>query len=236
MSGLQLVETTWNDLWIHMYKKVQEDLVCDVPCHLYDPKKRILLLQIPKNGSTYMVSKLSGMRNLDFPAIYRHEGVGSWIKKLGAEKWNLTDTWAIIRNPYDRLISYYAHQIQHEEIPMDWTFDQFLRKAIADDNPHIWQHRHICDKRGRILVKHVVKYEKGLDEIVKTFDNLGIDVFRGETDKTNMNMIDFDLSEVAGMLTPEVIALIRKEFYVEFKIFEYSDDPVDYMLELSKKK
>ena len=58
MSGLQLVETTWNDLWIDMYKKVQEDIVCDLPCHLYDPKKRILLLQIPKNGSTYMISKL----------------------------------------------------------------------------------------------------------------------------------------------------------------------------------
>jgi hypothetical protein len=195
--------------------------------HIYVPG-RYLVLQIPKTGSTFINKSLIQQRSMDkFKEIYRHEGAGEWIRNIGVEEWLRITTVAVVRNPFDLLLSFYFHQRKHNEIPKDWDFDRAVRELVSKRNPHVYQHPHICNGNNRIIVKHVFKYEQGLGEIMRQLEVLGIKPIKRIDSRVMVNPSPGKplRNQISRYLTNSAVALIQREFARDFELLGYSMDP-----------
>jgi len=202
------------DLYINFYYECMNDY--GRASHIYD-KNKYLFIQIPKTGSTFLWHCFYTGNYPQYlnEKIYRHEGIGSWILELGDK---LPKTFTIIRNPYDRLLSYYLHCTPN--IP----FLDFLKLKVKEKNPHLWQHKHICDKNDKILVDHVFKYEDGMENIMSNIIKCGISPIRTNDPNKQLNSGPKKLSKEEKMeyFNNETIEYISDIFKKDFEIFEYS--------------
>jgi len=150
---------------------------------------RFIFIHIPKTGGTAIARALApmdrkverkGLRrllsHLPLPedpeeAAFRIHVSARWVKaKLPAKLFDGYAKFAVVRNPFDRAVSYYHYLVQNEahhrhEKVKHMTFEAFLeylirRQAFHDDS----QFRMVADAGGKMLVEHILRYESLADD------------------------------------------------------------------------
>ncbi|WP_170761972.1 sulfotransferase family 2 domain-containing protein [Ruegeria lacuscaerulensis] len=102
---------------------------------------------------------------------------------LGEEVWDSVFTFSVVRNPWDRCFSLFNYLQRSENIPMEWSFAQFLHALEkADENtPGFKFHGHrygasdfLLDKDNTVLVDQIVRFEDRDQGLAKVAERLNL--------------------------------------------------------------
>lgn len=124
-------------------------------------KWRTVFIQIPKNASTTIHAKLSNKTDQN----HSHK---SYFDILGEEDMELIETYfsfAVSRNPYDRFISAYEHEVENGNIPLGLSFGDLIKK-IGNDNSTLshlqsffFPQYQFVSIKSIILVDKIIRFE-----------------------------------------------------------------------------
>lgn len=133
----------------------------------------LVFLAVPKTGTTAVEVALMPHADIVFGKHRKHMTARRYHKVIApflADTLNLRpQTMAVIRNPVDRLRSWYRYRKRDDTDDPAYStarlsFDDFIMDVIADDPPlHAQvgnQHRFLCDGTGALLVDHLFAYER----------------------------------------------------------------------------
>jgi hypothetical protein len=101
---------------------------------------------------------------------FRHRTARQIIEEIGGGKWRECFTFAVVRNPWDRVVSHYSYRVQTNQTGLgdgkvgfaDWVRESYsLRNPEFHDKPMMFmpQVDWISDAEGRILVNFVARFE-----------------------------------------------------------------------------
>ena len=144
-----------------------------------------------------------------------YEHISAWEVKnaVGEKVWNEYYKFCVVRNPYDRAISFYY--FRNNQLGINQSFDDFL-----DGEVHNLNHPKYTDWiNGKIMVDKVVRFERLNEDLAEVFNKLnipfdGLNIFKkNNIRKKNTSYKDF--------LNEEQAAKIRKIYSKEFELFDY---------------
>jgi hypothetical protein len=100
------------------------------------------------------------------------------IKKIGWKKWNEYFKFAIIRNPWDRMVSVYCNRKRwYRKMPNfeEWLIQTQIRHQtkFQYDN-EISQLKWIVNKKGKILVDFIGRFERLKEDFQHVCEQIGI--------------------------------------------------------------
>ncbi|SMO60513.1 gamma-glutamyl kinase [Paracoccus laeviglucosivorans] len=188
---------------------------------------RLVLLSIPKTGTTALEQALSPAAEIAFrdrPEI-KHLNHRQFINRirplllpLGTKRF---ESVAVIREPLDWLRSWYRFRSRDELIgrpnsTAHISFEQFLRDYLSagERPPHARlgkQSDFLIDNDGHMTVEHVYRYE-AMDALTAFLSNrLGIKI---ALKRTNVS------PQAATDLPPETEAEMRKALAPEYAVWE----------------
>lgn len=195
-------------------------------------KKRALVsnryftfIQIPKTSSTtvFCCCRQRGLIKKRVNCCH-HEGL------LYLE--NIIDTslpvYAIVRNPFSHIHSYFFHQIKMRELTLDpklsiiSNFENFVLREI--NNVHLQQCRYLESNKG-IKVKIFKMENNDFNDYLIQRHNLDLDL--------NNCVVNYNPKKnrqipiISFFRNLDIVNLIVKERQKEFKEFGYSTDPND---------
>ncbi|MDF1753070.1 MAG: sulfotransferase family 2 domain-containing protein [Verrucomicrobiales bacterium] len=134
-----------------------------------------IFIHINKNGGTSFEVALRPFETLP-PIANNHDPAFLIRQKIGAERFDRMESFAVVRNPFDRFVSSYEYRRQFlspehapdDAIPPDMSFDDFLTHWVTarPRNRELGpQHWFLTDPPGGdIVVKHIYEFEDGLDK------------------------------------------------------------------------
>ena len=130
-------------------------------------KNNLIFISIPKTGT------ISVRQSLGLNARYNHMPAKKIMNKIGSEKWNSCYSFTFVRNPYDRLVSWYFfhRDTQNIDLYKQYNFKQWLFEGC----PNHW-----TQKTGAETLKPLSLHDYLLDEE----DNLMVD-FVGRVENIN---------------------------------------------------
>jgi hypothetical protein len=181
--------------------------------------KRILFVHIPKTAGTsvWQWLKNNNLENWKRISNLHHESI-SELKKLN----DTTDTFsfAVVRNPYTRIISYWHHAVTQRLLNnLDNCYPTLLDflNAIANRKPSpttpymIYDQSHYVCENNKIAISKVYKFEN-LKELQNDLNITKLSNARKQIYNTHL-------------FTDEEISLIQKLYAKDFKLFNYSNIP-----------
>ena len=180
----------------------------------------------------------------------RHGHAINGIKEIGQEKWDEYFTFAFVRNPWDRLVSWYAMIQAHlKKLPSDkqtsdepfsdspfWNhvirdshdFDSFLMNCTdvifergCFKSYAFNQIDYLSDENGIISVNFVGRFESLLNDASKVFERLGIEV-----DKLP-NVGPSQHEHYSHYYTQKTRSLIAQRFQRDIEMFNYQFAELD---------
>jgi len=180
---------------------------------------KFVFIQIPKTSSTSILKLAYKNKLIKKQKGYRHECL-AYLENFFDNK---LPVYAIVRNPFMHIYSYFFHRIRHNEIVLNnnlsiiKNFENFVKNEV--NNVHLRQYDYIKSNKG--IKVNIYKFENNnlMDYLVKTYKlkplqnkNHNINKLK---EKNKINIKDFFKSQ-------EIVDLIIKERHLEFKDFGYS--------------
>lgn len=191
-------------------------------------EKNILeFVHIPKNGGT-AVEKAALKGNILWGAEkkkFPFDGLSTWWHNP-EQRHDGSYTFAIVRNPYDRIVSEYNYKVFNPFCKNDPDkLNQWIKNKFSAINhlPHIHdnhfvpQYKFIFDKNGNKKVDFVLNYENlknEFNELMKMF-NLPVFLTDEKINKKKCNLTSDDLNEESKML-------IKQYYKKDFELFNYN--------------
>lgn len=133
----------------------------------------LVFLAVPKTGTTAIEVALMQHADIVFGKHRKHMTARRYYKVIApflAEALDVCpETMAVIRNPVDRLRSWYRYRKRGDtdhanHSTLNLSFDDFIRDVIRDDPPPYAQignqHNFLCDPAGDLMVDHLFAYER----------------------------------------------------------------------------
>jgi hypothetical protein len=148
---------------------------------LYFHAQKLVFLEVPKTGSSAVVSALGDLAAMQIsrPPGKRHMNAGLFNGKPRAfirQVWGSeVETFAVMREPVDRLVSWYRYlqrpaQPEGPESTHEVSFADFVSAALSGDPrfPGIGrQDRFLMGEGKRPLVTHIFQYDR--QDLLATF-------------------------------------------------------------------
>jgi hypothetical protein len=168
--------------------------IADAPAAmLYSPTRRFLFIHIQKTGGTSLAAVLLK----EAPDAAQHEftarvhGSAMWaLEALGPAAFADAFRFAFVRNPYDRLLSWYS---MIEQMPLERctplqrsvrlncaTFEEFVLhgpQRVLTDIADVFvrnQADYLSDRRGNLLVEFVGRFERFAQDAATVMQRIGV--------------------------------------------------------------
>lgn len=107
---------------------------------------------------------------------------------VSKEKWDRAFKFCIVRNPWDRMVSEYSWRrpsllARKSRLPWNFrTFVSYWRHTLVDSHlkgrdgrRHLLaQHRFVLDRKGKMLVDYVCRYENLVPDLQYVFKQIGL--------------------------------------------------------------
>jgi len=135
--------------------------------------------------------------------------------------YNALFKFAFVRNPWDRLVSRYAHLLRskdrrrHEFISGLEKFEDFLQWEIRRDSAN--QYPYVTDAQGNQIVDFIGHYETLAEDFAKVCARLK---FQVELPHANVS----DHRDYRTYYTPETREFVAKQFRRDIEMFGYDFD------------
>lgn len=129
--------------------------------------------------------------------------------------------FAFVRNPWDRLVSRYAHLLRstdrhrHGFISGLEKFEDFLKWEIQRGGA--WQHTYVTDAQGKQIVDLIGYYERLSEDFGKVCARLKI---QAELPHANVS----EHRDYRSYYTPETREFVAKQFKQDIEMFGYDFD------------
>lgn len=144
------------------------------------------------------------------------------VKRCLPERaYNALFKFAFVRNPWDRLVSRYAHLLRsterrrHKFISGLEKFEDFLQWEIQRESAQ--QHPYVTDAQGNQIVDFVGHYETLREDFAKVCAKLKIQV---ELPHANVS----EHRDYRSYYTPETREFVAKQFRRDIELFGYDFD------------
>ncbi|MCB1506888.1 MAG: sulfotransferase family 2 domain-containing protein [Hyphomicrobiaceae bacterium] len=166
---------------------------------LYSASRRFGFIHIQKNAGISISKVIADHVDDAQRIVSRHARVCDVVPAIGTEEWKSLYTFAVVRNPWDRLVSWYSMIAQRSsrydpffwKKPRIWRYavknshdfksfikncdavvmDQGVEKSFAFD-----QLSYIEDAEGKIGVTFVARFENITDDLSHVWETLNIDM------------------------------------------------------------
>jgi hypothetical protein len=151
---------------------------------LISEKYKFIFIHIQKTGGTSLMEVLSETIPDLRPLCFKHDGATEGIAELGEDEWKKYFKFAFVRNPWDRMVSWYSMIINTPEKVTklrlyarnnSTNFEEFLRNctdSISDDDGiqsfSKNQLDYLIDGNGKLAVDYIGRFES-LDKSFKYF-------------------------------------------------------------------
>jgi hypothetical protein len=101
---------------------------------------------------------------------FRHRTAREFIGEIGLDEWRRQFTFAVVRNPWDRVVSHYSYRVSTDQTGMGGgviSFTDWVREAYGRNNPLYYdkprmfmpQRDWLCDDGGVLVVDYVARFE-----------------------------------------------------------------------------
>lgn len=169
-------------------------MICD--------KHKFVFIHIPKTGG-HSVDKYFIQKRLVDDDKWHCTG-DQILKYMGVEKWKEYQTFTIVRNPWDRMVSEYSWQggLGEDQIPTPWgdknvTFKQFLKMVFNSPHDHhdmnlvrnfdTWyrlqevkdghlndQYSFITDQNDNMIIDNLIRFENLNQQFKQMLTKVGL--------------------------------------------------------------
>lgn len=142
---------------------------------LISEKYKFIFIHIQKTGGTSLMDVLAREVPDLKPLCFKHDGAKEGILKLGENEWKKYYKFAIVRNPWDRLVSWYSMIINTPEKVAKLreyarnnarNFEEFLLNCTSDisdfDGTQSFvknQLDYLLDSQGKLSVDYIGRFE-----------------------------------------------------------------------------
>lgn len=180
-----------------------------------------LLLPYKAPGRKSLLRRLAAKLALPQDAMAAYipgHSTAEWHRRvMGAATFDAARRFAVVRNPYDRLISAYEFIRQNprhhrHRRTAGQGFTDFLKARQMSQMPFL------VDREGRMLVEHIVRFEALAVELGALFDRLGVPLALPAEGKRNSS----EKQDRSHYLTPEALELINRACAEDFRRLGYS--------------
>lgn len=211
---------------------------------LYSPSHRFGFIHVQKNAGISISKVISDNVDDAQRVVSRHARVRDVVPTLGADEWKDLYTFAVVRNPWDRLVSWYSMITQRSPRydPFFWKRPRLWRYAV--NNSHDFksfikncdavvmdrgveksfafdQLSYIEEVEGKIGVKYVARFENISDDLSHIWQTLNINM--SEPPRLNASRRQRDYRSHFDDETAEIVA---RRFKRDIEEFGYSFDDV----------
>lgn len=130
--------------------------------------------------------------------------------------------FAVVRNPYDRILSEYRYRKSHKTGPLWWFLRKHHKTDLTDLARHVVpQTRYLLDADGNCLVDQIVHFENLSEEIAPVFER----IFGEPKELPRRNLSrDDSRRKSRAELSDRNRALIYKKFKSDFDFLGYDPD------------
>jgi len=106
-----------------------------------------------------------------FPREYKEHMGARFIRRyVGRSVWDDYYTFAVERNPWDRLVSRYFYHFRPERGRSQIAFNDFVESDILP----AWSNWHLYTHKDQVIVDKLIRYDSLEDELREVTDLLGI--------------------------------------------------------------
>jgi chondroitin 4-sulfotransferase 11 len=106
------------------------------------------------------------------------------IEEIGREQWEKKFSFAVVRNPWDKVVSHFHYRVQRNRTGLAVNridFKDWVRLAYGEqaapyyDNPKMFmpQLDWICDQKGEVLVDMICRFESLASDFEKVCKRIG---------------------------------------------------------------
>jgi len=175
---------------------------------------RLLFIHIPKTGGI-------SIRKVLEPYLFSsrwdniHLTATDFISRFGRDVYNRLHKFTVVRNPYDRIVSYYhflrVDKYHKTHIARSISLSAFIGWACEGYIPA--QHYHISHN-GQVRVDTILKFEN-LAQDWRDF----AEMFSIDTELPHLNAVKH--KDWRELLSERDMTKVRKSFEIDFRMFEY---------------
>ncbi|MEL6645480.1 MAG: sulfotransferase family 2 domain-containing protein [Pseudomonadota bacterium] len=150
-----------------------------------------------------------------------HDTAAQARRKLGGDLFDRLYRFAVVRNPYDLAVSYFAFLKKHPHLKrhkqaVSLSFEDFLRRWARGQRRD--QSRFVEDRAGRMIVPHILHFETLAQDLERTGRDIGVDF--GAVRRVNAS----DRGDYRSYYTPGARALVERLFARDLAHWEYDFD------------
>ena len=168
---------------------------------LISESKKFLFVHIQKTAGRSFESVLKeNIEDLEsLPGTHDH---AAWVKDQLGDKWDEYYKVAFVRNPWDRLVSWYTmiqekgnttwykrmtgvgkyNKLRQYVLDNTNSFDEFIYTCVdtiddSDGKKSFWYNQldYICDQQGNLMIDYVGRFENLKEDTAAVFKKLGIE-------------------------------------------------------------
>jgi hypothetical protein len=140
---------------------------------------------------------------------------------LGTPAYESLESFAVVRNPWDRLKSHY----HYARVPPSDLANKFPGRSFGDFI--IWacekrpstMHDRLVDKQGRLIVKNILKFEALESDFKKFSDMFSFDFGKLPHKNTSSN------SHEKTIIPDSLVDMVKRTYERDFSLFDYPIDP-----------
>lgn len=181
-----------------------------------------IYVHVPKTGGTSLKS------SHPFTQGSGHENITLLKNKAKAQKFNLEKlfSWGFVRNPYDRLYSFYWAAVQHATrwpvVEEAGSFENFVLKFDPSRGmPHCATMAHfLCDHQGQIAVDFVGRFE----HIERDYEAVCLYILGEAVPLKHVNISNRNPENWREAYTKRMKRVVEVHYDIDFRLFHYDKE------------